>query len=73
MHAEDLLVDNCGHREAIEAVRESFPKLDVISPLALVIETIDSIDRRALMIASQDEKVLWVFDLVGKQQADRFQ
>lgn len=65
MHAEDLLVNNSGHWEAVEAVCEGFPKLNVISSLALVIETVDSINRRALVIASQYEKVLRVLDLVG--------
>ena len=32
--AEDLLVDNGGHRETVEAVRESLPKLDVVAALA---------------------------------------
>ena len=34
MTAEDLLVHDCGHREAVEAVCEGLPQLDVVAPLA---------------------------------------
>ena len=30
MHGEDLLVDDRGNREAVEAVGEGFPQLDVV-------------------------------------------
>ena len=35
VHAEDLLVDERRHREAVEAVRESLPEPDVVPALAL--------------------------------------
>ena len=31
MHGENLLVDDCGDWQAIKAVGESFPELDVVS------------------------------------------
>ena len=31
--AEDLLVDDGGHRQAVEAVGERLPQLDVVPPL----------------------------------------
>jgi hypothetical protein len=34
MHAEDAVIDDCRNREAVEDVRERFPQLDVIPPLA---------------------------------------
>ena len=43
------------------------------SILTLVIEAIDAIDARTLVIASQQEEVLRVLDLVCEQQADGFQ
>lgn len=52
MHAEYLLVDDCSHREAVEAVRECLPELDVVSPLALVVEPVDPVDTGALMVPS---------------------
>jgi len=70
VHSEDLLVDDRSDRKAVEAVGECLPQLDVVAPLALVIETIDTVDRRALVVAAQDEEVLRIFDLVCEQQAD---
>lgn len=42
-------------------------------PFALVIEAVYSVDGGALVIATQQEEVLWVLDLVGEQQADGFE
>ena len=64
MHGEDLLVNDSSDGEAIEAVGESFPKLDVVPPLAFIIKPIYAIDGSAFVVASQDEEVLRIFDLV---------
>ncbi len=66
MHGEDFLVNNSCNWQAIEAIGKSLPQLNVIPPLALVVESIDPIDRGTLMIPTKDEKVLWILDLVGK-------
>lgn len=34
VHGEDLLVDNSGDGQAVEAVRKRLPEFDVVSPLA---------------------------------------
>jgi hypothetical protein len=73
MHGEDLLVNDRCNGKAVEAVRERLPQFDVVPPLAFVVETIDSVDGGALVIPPKDEEVLWVLDLVGKEQADRLQ
>lgn len=70
MHGEDLLVDNSGDRKAVEAVSECLPELDVVSALALVVETIDTVDGGTLVVSSENEEVLRVLDLVCEQQAD---
>ncbi len=44
MHGEDLLVNDGGNRQAIEAVCECFPQLDIVSPLALVVEAVNAVD-----------------------------
>lgn len=41
--------------------------------LTLIIEAIDAVDAGALMVTTQQEEVLGVFDLVGEQQADGLQ
>jgi hypothetical protein len=70
VHGEDLLVDDGGNWQAVEAVGKSLPQLDVVPALALVIEAVNAVDRRAFMIATENEEVLRILDLVGKQQAD---
>lgn len=70
MHCEDLLVNNRGNRQAIEAVRKCLPKLDVVSSLAFIVKAVDSVDRGTFVISSQDEEIFWVLDLVRKEQAD---
>ena len=70
MHGEDLLVDNSGDRKAVEAVGEGLPKLDVVATLALIVETVDTVDGGTLVVSSQNKEVLRVLDLVCKEQAD---
>lgn len=73
MHCEYLLVNDCCDGQAIEAISKCLPQLDIVASFAFIVEPIYTIDGGALMIATQDEKVLWVFDLVGEQQADGLQ
>ena len=73
MHGEDLLVNDGGNWQAVEAIREGLPQLDIVPSLALVVETVDAVDGRALMVATQDEEVLGILDLVREEQADGFQ
>lgn len=70
MHGEDLLVDDGRDGQAVEAVGEGLPQLDVVPPLALVVEAVNAVDRRALVVASEDEEVLGVLDLVCEEQTD---
>ena len=71
--AEDLLVDDGGDGKTVEAVGERLPKFDVVPALALVVETVDAVDARALVVAAQQEKVLRVLHLVRQQQTDRLE
>ncbi len=59
MHAHNLLIDKCTNRHNIKNVRKEFPKLEIIlsfafvnENLTFVIKSINSIDTRALVIAS---------------------
>jgi hypothetical protein len=38
-----------------------------------IIEAIDAVDRSTLVVAAQNEEVLWVFDFVSEEQADGLQ
>lgn len=73
MHGEDLLIDDGGNRQTVEAIGERLPQLDVVPPLALVVEAIDTVDGRALVVTAQDEEVFGVLDLVGKEKANRLE
>lgn len=80
MHSEDLLVDDCGNGQAVEAIRERFPQLDIIATFAwvsqmeirmasfkrltFVVEAVNSVDGCAFVIASEDEEIFGIFDFV---------
>lgn len=70
VHGEDLLVNDGGNGQAVEAVGKCLPQLDVVASLALIVETVDTVDGGTLVVAAQDEEVLGVLDLVGQEKAD---
>lgn len=72
VHCEDFLVNDGCNGQAVEAVCERLPQFDVVPSFALIVETVDSVDGRALVIASQDEEVLGVLDFICQQKADGF-
>ena len=73
MHAENLLINDGSNGEAVEAVRKRLPELHVVATLALIVETVDTIDASAFVVTAKDEEVLGVLDFVGQQQTDRFE
>ena len=68
-----VLTDDRCHRQAVETVSECLPELDVVAPLALVVETVYAVDAGTLVIPSQQEKVFRVLNLVSKQKANGLQ
>jgi hypothetical protein len=66
VHGEDLLVNDGGNGQAVEAVGKCLPELDVVTTLALVVEAINAVDGCAFVVTPQDEEVLGVLDLVGE-------
>ena len=70
MHAEDLVVDQGRNRHAIEDVLELFPDTNGVATFAFIIETIDTVDLAALVVASQEEEVLLKLDFVCEEQDD---
>ena len=73
MHAENFLINNGSNGEAIKAVSESLPEFDIIATLALIVETIDSVDWRAFMISSKEEEIFGILNFVGKKKAHSFE
>lgn len=67
MHTKNFLINDGSNWEAVETICESLPELDVITTFALVIKPIDTIDGGALVVSSQEEEVLGVFDFIGKE------
>ena len=73
VNAEDLVVDDGSDWEAVEAMDELFPELQRISSFALIVESVNPVDGTALVVSSQQEKVLGVFNFVRKEQADHLE
>ena len=65
MHAENFLINHSCHGKAIEYITEYAPQSDRKATLALIIKAVDSVDLGTLVIASEQEKVLWVLDFVA--------
>lgn len=70
MHCKDLLINDGRNWQAVEAVGKCFPQLDVVTSLAFVVESVDAVDGSTLVVTTENEEVLWVFDLVCEEQAD---
>lgn len=70
MHGENLLINDGCNGQAVEAICERLPQLDVVSSFALIVEPIDTVDRGALVIPAQNKEVLGVLDLVCQKEAD---
>lgn len=68
MHAENLFVNDRRDGQAVERVGEHLPRLDIKSSFAFVVEAIDTIDRCAFVISTQNEKVFAEFELVSQQK-----
>ena len=73
MHGEYLLVDDCCNRQTIEAIGECLPQLDVVPPLALIVEAVYAVDRCALVVPTQNKEIFWILDLVREKQAYCFE
>jgi uncharacterized protein involved in tellurium resistance len=71
VHTEDLVVDESSNGETVEAVGETLPQLNIVSLFALVVESVHAVDGSALVVASEEEEVELVLDLVGKKKAYR--
>jgi len=66
VHANDLIVNDGRTRKAIEGIAKGLPHLDREATTALIVKSVDSVDSRALVVATQQEKIFGVLDLVGK-------
>ena len=60
------------HSGPVVAMQSQQHRADNPTALTFVVEAVDPIDGRALVVAAQDKEILWVLDLVREQQADCF-
>ena len=73
MNTENFVINDGSNWEAVEALDKLFPEFKRVTPLALVVKSVDSVDRAALMIATEQKEVFRVFDLVGEQKTNNLQ
>lgn len=73
MDAKNLLVNDGGDRQTVKTVREGFPQFDVVSALAFVVKSVNSVDRRTFVVTTQQKEILRVLDLVSKEKTNGFQ
>jgi hypothetical protein len=66
MHTEYFMINQRTHRHIVKTIGKQFPDLQRIPPLALIKKPVNPINRAALVIASKQKEVLWVFDFVGE-------
>lgn len=71
MHAQDLLIDERSNGQTVEAVRHGLPQADTVASLTLIVEAVDAVDARRLMVAAQYVELVGVAHLERQQQADR--
>ena len=72
MHADNLIINHSTTWQAVEGITKLLPHLDREAATALIIKAVNSIDPGTLVIASQQEKVLLIFNFLGKQKTDNF-
>ena len=68
VHAENLAGHDGGNWKTVEGIDETLPDLDVAASLTLVIETIYPCDVSTLMITTEQEEILRIFELIAQQQ-----
>ena len=73
MHANNFVINDCAAWKTVEGIAKLLPHFDREPTAALIVKAINSVDPRALMVSTQQEKVLRILDFVGKQEADYFQ
>ena len=70
VHAQNLLVYESRDGESVEALGESLPNADVESPLALVVESVYTVDRGTFVVSPEKKEILLVLDLVREKKAN---
>ena len=72
MKTHELQVLRVTDRHAIKTVTKDAPEFDRVAALALIVEPVDPVQGRALVVAAQKEKGFRVLDLVAQQKRNCF-
>ena len=70
MHAHDFLIDQGNKWHVVEAIVERLPQRELVPPLDLVEETVNTGDRLTLVVAAQDNDLLGEADLEREKEAN---
>ena len=73
MHANNLVINDRTARKTVEGVTKLLPHLNREPATTLVVKAVNSVDTGALVVATQQEKVFWILDFVGKKKTNNFQ
>ena len=73
MHTDNFIINDGTAGQAVECIAKLLPHLDGKSATALIIELVNAINARALVICSQQKEILRILDLVRKEETDDFE
>jgi len=68
VHAKDFFIHQRCNWQAVEDIRKDLPEFDGVTTFTFIIKAINSVDLGAFVIASEQEKVLRIFDLVAEKK-----
>jgi hypothetical protein len=66
MHAQNFFIDQCTNRQAVKDIREYLPEFNGVAALALIVETVNSVNLGTFVISSEQEEVFRIFYFVTK-------
>ena len=73
MHANNFVVNDGTARQTVERVAKLLPHFDRKAATALIVESVNPIDSSALVVPTQEEKVLGILNFVRKEKAHHFE
>jgi hypothetical protein len=73
VHTDNFIVNDGTAGQTVECIAKLLPHLDGKSATALIIEPVNAINARALVISSQEKEILRILDLVCKEETDDFE
>jgi hypothetical protein len=66
VHADNFIINDGTAGQAVECIAKLLPHFDGKSATALIVESVNAINARSLVISPQQKEILRVLDFVGK-------